>query len=69
MCGSQTLEQRAEVVLETPRYLKMSEPWDTCRRKLITGSGTSPGEISLLQSTKMIKEWRSENHLTSDMEM
>jgi hypothetical protein len=25
-------------------------------------SGTSPGESSLLQSTKMKKEWRSEDH-------
>ena len=30
-------------------------------RKLLTGSGTSPGESSLLQSTKMTKEWRSED--------
>jgi hypothetical protein len=41
--------------------LKMPEQWDTCWGKLLTGGGTSPGESSLLQSTKMKKEWRSEN--------
>jgi hypothetical protein len=28
---------------------------------MLTGSGTSPKESSLLQSTKMKKEWRSED--------
>jgi hypothetical protein len=36
---------------------------------MLTGSGTSPGESSLLQSTKMKKEWRSKTVLTSAMEM
>ena len=36
---------------------------------MLTGSGTSPGESSLLQSTEMKKEWRSEDALTSAMEM
>jgi hypothetical protein len=39
----------------------MSEPWDICRGKLLTGSRTSTGERSLLRSTKMKKEWRSED--------
>jgi hypothetical protein len=41
--------------------LKMPEQWNRCRGKLLTGSGTSPGKSSLLQSTKIKKEWRSED--------
>jgi hypothetical protein len=31
----------------------MTEPWDTCQGKLLTGSGTILGERGVLQSTKM----------------
>ena len=49
------------VGVENPSVLKMPEPWDTCWGKLLTGSRTSPGESSLLQSTKMekgVEIWR-----------
>jgi hypothetical protein len=46
-----------EVALETdPKISKMSEQWDICGGKLLTMNGTSSGERSLLQSTKMKME-------------
>ena len=33
--------------------LKPELPWDSCPGKLLTGSGTSPGERNVLQSTKL----------------
>jgi hypothetical protein len=40
----------------------MQELWNTSRGKLLTGRGTSPGEGTLLQSTKKKKDYRSEDH-------
>ena len=42
-----------EVALETPMMLETPEPWDTCRRNLLTGSGTSPRERIVLESTRL----------------
>jgi hypothetical protein len=42
--------------------LKIPEPWNTSRGKLLTGSKTSTGERTLVQSTKMKKECRSKDH-------
>ena len=47
----------------------MPELQDTCQRKLLTGKGTSPGERSLLQSTKLKGVRDLKNALTSDVEM
>jgi hypothetical protein len=49
--------------------LEMPEPWNTCQGKLLTGNGPSPGERSLLQSTKMKGVGDLKSTLTSDMEM
>jgi hypothetical protein len=40
----------------------MSELWDTCWGKLLTGNGTSIGKRSLLQ-TRWKRSWRSGDHL------
>ena len=37
--------------------LKIPEPWDTCWGKLLTGSGTSPGESSF-KNEKVVDNWR-----------
>ena len=42
--------------LGDPKILKMRDPWAIFWGKLLTESRTSPGERSLLQSTKMKKE-------------
>jgi hypothetical protein len=49
--------------------LKMPEPRDTCRRKLLTGSGTSPGEkfVALNKDKKGVGDLKTA--LTSDMEI
>jgi hypothetical protein len=39
-----------------PKMLKMPESRDACQGKLLTRSGNSLGESSLMQSTKMEKE-------------
>ena len=55
MCGSRTLEQEA-VKLNLPwkpQDVRGPEPWGTCQRKLLTGSGTSLRERRLLQSTRL----------------
>ena len=50
--------------------LEMPESWDTCQGELLTGSGTSPRERSVLQSTKEVKGVGDlKSALTSDMEM
>lgn len=50
-----------------PKMSEMPESWDTCQGKLLTGSGTSPGERSLLQlEPKGVRDLKST--LTSDME-
>lgn len=52
-----------------PRYSKrseMSDLWDTCRGKLLPGSGTSPGERNLLQSTQLKGVGDLKSPLTSD---
>ena len=41
--------------LSVPKMLVITEPWDTCWRKLIMGSGSTPRDRSLLPSTKI---WR-----------
>lgn len=48
--------------------LEMPERWDTCQGELLSGSGTSPGERSVLHSTQLrrVELCRA---LTSDMEM
>ena len=56
---SQTLIQEA-VTLKLPQRLKDVKDV-RAMGKLITGSGISPGESSLSQSTKMKKEWRPED--------
>jgi len=33
--------------------LEMSESWDTCHKKLLTGNRTNPRKRSVLQSTKL----------------
>jgi hypothetical protein len=48
--------------------LEMPELWDTCQGKLLTGSGTSPSERSMLLSTKMEGIGELKYALTSDME-
>ena len=61
---SQTLKQEA-VTLKLPwrlKDVKDARAMGYMLRKLLTGSGTSPGESSLLQSTKMKKEWRYDDH-------
>ena len=60
---SQILKQEA-VTLRLPwrlKDVKYARAMGYMLRKAVTGSGTSPGESSLLQSTKMKKEWRSED--------
>ena len=47
--------------LKDVKDAKIPEPWDTCWGKLLSGSGTSSGESSLLQSTKRKKEWGCED--------
>lgn len=37
----------------TPMMMEMPESWDTCWGELLTGSGTSPRERSVLLSTKL----------------
>ena len=50
--------------------LEMPELWDTCQGELLTGSGISPRERSMLQSTKVKGVRDLKNALTSsDMEM
>ena len=49
--------------------LEMPELWDTCGGELLTGSGTSPRERSVLQSTKLKGVGDLKRVLTSDMEM
>ena len=39
--------------IRDPKMLEMPEPWDTCPGKLLTGSGMSPREGIVLQSTKL----------------
>ena len=46
--------------------LEMPEPWDTCQGEMLTGSGNSPRERSMLVH-KDERNWISA--LTSDMEM
>jgi hypothetical protein len=62
---SQTLKQEA-VTMKLPWRLKdVKDARATgymLRKATNRESGTSPGESSLLQSTKMKKEWRSEDH-------
>jgi hypothetical protein len=57
---------KVEVCFGTPKMFKFSEPWNTYRGKLLTGSGTSSRERCLLQSTKFkeVGVWKS--YLTSD---
>ena len=55
MCGSVTLKQEAVSRLEDPKTFEMPEQWGYVLRKA-ANSGTSPGEINLLQSTKMKME-------------
>lgn len=44
--------------------MAMPEPWDACQGELITGSGTSTGERSVLQSRKKDEgSWRSKEGL------
>ena len=47
----------------------MPELWDTCGAELLTGSGASPRETSVLQSTKLKGVGDLKSVLTSDMEM
>jgi hypothetical protein len=54
MYGSQTLKQEA-VTLKLP-WRPQDVQDARAVGKLLTGSGTSPGERSLLQSTNMKKE-------------
>ncbi|CAO2634474.1 hypothetical protein LEMLEM_LOCUS22679 [Lemmus lemmus] len=49
--------------------LEMPEPWDTCRGELLTESGTSTRERSVLLSTKLNRIGGLKSILTSDMEM
>ena len=52
--------------------LKMPEPRDTCRRKLLTGSGTSPGEkfVALNKDKKGVGDLKSQiSPWTSDTEL
>ena len=48
---------------------EMPEPLVICRGKQLTGSGTSPRERSLLQSTKLKGAGELKNTLISNMEM
>ena len=60
---SQTPKQEA-VTLKLPwrlKDVKDARAMGYMLRKAANRSGTSPGESSLLQSTKMKKEWRSED--------
>jgi len=52
-----------------PEILKMPELWDTCQGELLRGSGTSPRERSVLQSTKLKGVRYLKSMLTSDGEM
>ena len=47
----------------------MPEPGDTCQGELLTGSGTSPSQRSVLQSTKLKGIGDLKSPLTSDIEM
>jgi hypothetical protein len=49
--------------------LEMPEPWDTCQGKLLTESGTSPRERSVLQPAKIKGVRDLKSVLTSNMEM
>ena len=49
--------------------LEMPAPRDTCREELLTGSGTSPRERSVLRSMKLKGVGDLKSALTSDMEM
>ena len=49
--------------------LEMPESWGTCQGELLTGSGTSPRERSVLQSTKLKGIGDLKSALTSDVEM
>lgn len=53
-------------VLENPRCLEMSESWDTCQGELL--SDCSPGERSVLQSTKLKGIGDLKSVLTSDID-
>ena len=67
---SQTLKEEA-VTLKLPwrlKDVKDARAMGYMLRKAVTGSGTSPGESSLLQSTKKKKEWRSEDITHGDAE-
>ena len=48
---------------------QIPEQWHTWRGELLTGSRTSPQEVSVLQSTKMKGVGKHKGALTSDMEM
>jgi hypothetical protein len=47
--------------------LEMPKRWDTCQEELIAGSGTSPRERSVRQSTELEGVGDLKSTLTSDM--
>ena len=49
--------------------LETTEPWDSCQGKLLTDTGTSPRERSVLQSTKLKGVGDLKSILTPDLEM
>jgi hypothetical protein len=57
---SMRVYQWSLVAAEDSKMLEMPEPWDSCQGKMLIGTGTSPGERSLLQSKKMkeLEIWR-----------
>lgn len=51
------------------RMLEMTETWDTCQGKLLSGNGTSPRERIMFQSKTVKGVWELKCDLTAVMEM